>query len=129
MNIELTTKLHKKYPGIFSKEITGHAVGFEHDNGWYDLIDRLCDSIMFYCNSSNIEPPIASQVKEKYGGLRFYVWQASNEVFDIIDKFELESQYICEVCGRKGKIEVKGGWYKCVCHEHFIDWKNRDKWR
>ena len=80
---------------------------------------------MLYCTEHNIEPPIASQVKEKYGGLRFYVWSASIEVYDIIERFETESQYICEVCGDRGKVRVVGGWYSCECDEHFANRRDR----
>ena len=85
MKDELTKKLWKDYSKIFPKNERGYAVGFSCRDGWYDHINALCATIMMYCDEHNIEPPKASQVKEKFGSLRFYVQTASIEVFDIID--------------------------------------------
>lgn len=121
MNTKLTEKLHKEYPKIFPKNERGYALGFECMDGWYDHINALCATVMLYCNDHNIEPPIASQVKEKYGSLRFYVWSASIEVFDLIERFETESQYVCEVCGKRGKVRNIHGWYSCLCDKHLAE--------
>lgn len=129
MNDKLTEKLHKDYPKIFPKNERGYSLGFEHQDGWYDLINGLCSTLMMYCKDHNTEPPVASQVKEKYGSLRFYVWSAPIELYDIIERFETESQYVCEICGERGKIHRVGGWYKCVCDKHLADWKNKSEWR
>lgn len=128
MNSKLTTKLHTDYPGIFPKNRKGHSLGFECDDGWYDHINALCGTIMLFCKDHGDNIPVASQVKEKYGSLRFYIWAASVEVFDIIERFELESQYICEICGERGKTEAKGGWYKTVCKSHLVSWQSKDTW-
>lgn len=125
MKEEFGKKLWEDYPDIFSKKITGHRVWMECGDGWYDHINTLCATVMLYCKDHNIEPPIASQVKEKYGSLRFYVWSAAIEVFDIIERFELESQYVCEVCGKRGKVRSVGGWYSCECEEHFANRRTR----
>ena len=41
------------------------------------------------------------QVKEKFGGLRFYISAAPQEVHNMIHKAEAESYTICEHCGKK----------------------------
>jgi hypothetical protein len=86
---------------------------------------------MQFCRKYSKEPPKSSQVKEKFGGLRFYVWSAPSEIYDIIDKYETQSQYICEECGRAGKIHKIGGWYSCVCDTHLADWYKRreENWK
>ena len=57
------------------------------------------------------------QAKEKFGGLRFYVNDISDECGKIISKYESLSMETCEVCGEKG--ETRGsGWVRTLCDEH-----------
>ena len=86
--------------------------GFECGDGWFDLIDEL---------SAKIEPlgAVATQVKEKYGTLRFYAHaptKTANEVFDLVDEAEAKSATICELCGKPGET-LGGGWLKTRCEE------------
>lgn len=63
--------------------------------------------------------PIAVQVKEKFGGLRFYVHGANDEQYAIISSMEHMSQYVCEECGTmKGSMLYSMGWYKTLCPDH-----------
>ena len=79
MKDELEQKLVKKYPKIFRDyhgDMTQTCMtwGFECGDGWYDIIDNLCANIEKVCEQykkKSIEV-IAVQVKEKFGGLRFY---------------------------------------------------------
>jgi len=120
MKEELATKLTTEYPEIF-----GDSFYFECGDGWYELLNGLCGEIVEYCRKYKREAPKASQVKEKFGSLRFYIWYANEDVYNIIDKYELQSQYICEFCGKPGRIKRVGGWYSCVCGEHLADWYER----
>jgi hypothetical protein len=61
--------------------------------------------------------PVASQVKEKYGTLRFYVDGASEEHRNYIAFAEIMSGNTCEKCGAPGKIRGRG-WYYTACDEH-----------
>jgi hypothetical protein len=47
--------------------------------------------------------PRASQVKEKYGGLRFYLTHGTPEMYAIVGKAESQSLMTCETCGKPGK--------------------------
>lgn len=55
------------------------------------------------------------QVKEKFGGLRFYVGSASNEVDKLIEEAEDESYKICSECGKEGELRPKLGWVLTLC--------------
>jgi hypothetical protein len=55
----------------------------------------------------------ATQVKSKFGGLRFY-GTFSDKMQKIIDKYESRSYHTCEMCGEKGR-EVNMGWIYTVC--------------
>lgn len=116
MNIKLENELIKKYPTVFkdhgnpSRE-TCMTWGCECGDGWYNIIDEL---------SSKLEPMgvVALQVKEKFGGLRFYVGNVTDEhkteVFNIISEAESKSFSTCETCGESGKAR-RSGWIKTLC--------------
>ena len=69
--------------------------------------------------SSNlgIKPPVAVQVKEKFGTLRFYVDGYHESIGKRIDQAEAESAQICEVCGNKGQQRSQG-WVRTLCDWH-----------
>lgn len=121
MSPELDNKLCKTFPLLFadrrtSMKQTCMCWGFECGDGWYDIIYRA---------SSRLEPlirdyegaygkPRASQVKEKFGTLRFYLSHGTDEMFDIANAVEKESETICENCGKLGSLRDKG-WYSTRC--------------
>ena len=101
MNPELEKQLVEKYPTLFkfhggSPSETCMAWGCEHDDGWYDLLDNLCDYITNSLRSNMYvrfkdgktktdehgtygsdtitkSPEVRfSQIKEKFAGLRIY---------------------------------------------------------
>jgi len=62
------------------------------------------------------------QVKEKFGGLRFYIGPViqdkADEVYDAISEAESESFKTCEYCGTKENVTTKGpGWIKTLCND------------
>lgn len=77
--------------------------------GWGSLIDRLYDN-----KPSDTK---VYDVKEKFGGLRFYVGGATKKYYKLIDKMETKSFKICEFCGNPGKPNSENYWIKTVCDE------------
>ena len=61
--------------------------------------------------------PVASQVKEKFGGLRFYVNGATDKHYNYINFAESMSYRTCEVCGGVGKTYTDG-WHRTLCDVH-----------
>ena len=61
--------------------------------------------------------PVAVQVKEKFGGLRFYVGGATDKSHNYITFAESMSYRTCEVCGSPGKTYTNG-WHKTLCDIH-----------
>lgn len=62
-------------------------------------------------------PPCrASQVKEKYGTLRFYMVASTEEMEAIIEEACHKSAVTCEECGKPGKV-IGGGWLYCRCKD------------
>lgn len=125
MSPELDEKLCKQYPKIFvnrngDPKTTLMCWGFEVGDGWYHIIDTLCDSIQSYIDynpSLNVPQVVAVQVKEKFGSLRFYV-NGGNEFIDgMIHMTERLSATTCEQCGKPGKSRGHG-WIYTACDEH-----------
>lgn len=59
--------------------------------------------------------PRASQVKEKYGALCFYITSGTREMYAIVDKAGSQSLMTCENCGKKGKARGREWIYtRCV---------------
>jgi hypothetical protein len=78
--------------------------------GWRSLVEPLIE----LCKQADV--PIL-QVKEKYGGLRFYVGAAPDEVHAAIEAAEEASLSTCEVCGNTGTLMGRG-WFKTRCQDH-----------
>jgi hypothetical protein len=121
MTPELDQKLVKDFPLLYTQRdwSMSHTLmcwGFPED-GWEPLIRELSDKIETY-NRQNLpnEPVQAVQVKEKFGGLRFYVYGGTEEIWDLIDEAEEKSFTICEFCGKPGKPRATG-WIKTLCDE------------
>ena len=128
MTKELQDKLYEKYPKIFrqkdlSMQETCMCWGLECRDGWYVLIDALCSNLQFNTDhnshSEQYENQIeAFQVKEKFGGLRFYVEHSTDAQQGAISFAESLSYKICEVCGAtKDVSQTKGGWVETLCEE------------
>ena len=79
--------------------------------GWAVLLDRLF--------AAKPEETLVVQVKEKFGGLRFYVSSCTREFFALIHAAENESFRVCESCGAPGSPKTPGGnphgWIKTIC--------------
>ena len=65
------------------------------------------------------------QVKEKFGGLRFYLDSSATEkLHDAIRLAEDESYKTCELCGEPGEPR-REGWIKTLCDKHDEERKQR----
>ena len=88
--------------------------GLECGKGWHPLIMRTHKKLIA------IDPDyVVMQVKEKFGGLRYYIATGTDEMFDIIDAAEEESYHICEECGEPGKLRGDG-WLSTLCNKHYV---------
>ena len=127
MKRELDEALCAKYPEIFrdrngDMRETAMCWGFDCGDGWYNIIDTLCATIQNreYNNKRNniqIAPVVATQVKEKYGTLRFYYSGGDDYIDGAVAMAEYLSEVTCETCGAPGKTRG-GGWVRTLCDEH-----------
>jgi len=127
MRKELDEQLCKKYPEIFKNRYgslgeTAMCWGFECGGGWYNIIDAACATIKNHeynhkFNNREFNPVVATQVKEKYGTLRFYYAGGDDYVDGVIAMAEHISAFTCETCGSPGKVR-EGAWIRTLCDEH-----------
>ena len=81
--------------------------------GWYPIIDQLIMDINKVDSSIGI-----LQIKEKFGGLRFYVDNHSEEVYNLISDAERKCWHTCEDCGSTKNVTTAGsGWLRTLCEE------------
>ena len=58
------------------------------------------------------------QVKEKFGGLRFYIATGSEPIWQLIQQMESQSYDVCELCGTSpAAINRTRYWLKTFCTE------------
>jgi hypothetical protein len=88
-------------------------------NGWLGLVKILIEDLIQLGWDRQI-----CQVKQKFGGLRFYINEGSKEIFDKITEAENRSYEICEKCGKPGN-PTKGGWITTLCDFHLYEKINR----
>jgi len=68
-------------------------------------------------DEETLKVPVAVQVKEKFGGLRFYVQAATDKHHQYINFAESMSYRTCEECGAPGKTYTDG-WHMTLCDIH-----------
>jgi formylmethanofuran dehydrogenase subunit E len=127
MSPELDEALVKDFPYLYadrhkSLRETGMYWGFSVADGWEPLIRKLSEKIEPIAKSmaesdSESDYPKACQVKEKFGTLRFYMTQSTEEINKFIREAEIKSASVCEVCGESG-TRREGAWVKTLCDEH-----------
>ena len=118
MSPEKSDLLKEKYPTIFSQ-----LNYFECGDGWFYIIDKLCSLLQNEMRnvSYGLPPedaaelqPVAVQVKEKFGGLRFYIDGGTDTMRGMISAVESISYITCESCGNRGGKKGKA-WIRTMC--------------
>jgi len=136
MKKELDDLLVSKYPKIFKNRNasmleTAMCWGFDCRNGWFWLLDNLCKCIQSYLDNNphlKVGQVVATQVKEKYGSLRFYYEGGNETIHGMVWLAEHQSYNICEECGATEDIGNTAGWISIRCKtcaekEGLISWK------
>jgi len=121
MKKELEEELYKKYPKIFSdKDVSEKeslmCFGICCEDGWYEIIETLCELLQYETDNYNAKQVVAFQVKEKFGTLRFYVDSFDEKQGAYINFAESMSSKICERCGTIKDVKLRGGgWLQTLC--------------
>jgi len=132
MRKELVEKLKKDFPltyGAVCDERQAYSMfGIEVGDGWYKILERAgkkMEPLIQAWVDKNPEAeyrPCVSQIKEKYGTMRFYMTCGTDEMFQVASDAEAESEGVCEKCGKPGEIRSTSnswnGWLFTACDEH-----------
>lgn len=113
--------LEERHPVMFSQPYGGVAVG----KGWWPIIETLCANIQSHTDWWNknretrpvVEQVVVEQIKEKFGGLRFYYQGGDDQISGMVRMAEAWADHSCEECGAPGK-KRSGGWIRTLCDTH-----------
>ena len=121
-------RLEETYPNMFSQPYGGIAVS----QGWWPIIETLCANIQSHTDWWNknhetrpvVEQVVVEQIKEKFGGLRFYYSGGDDTVAGMVRMAEAWADIACEVCGAAG-TRRSGGWIRTLCDQHEAEYQAR----
>ena len=109
--------LYERWPKILAPD--GRKVPLAIAPGWNNLIDELCEQLQHQTDQEGAPQVVALQVKEKLGGLRFYVGIAHAAQNALIRGAEDLSYRTCETCGAVGHLyETERHWFTTKCPAH-----------
>jgi hypothetical protein len=125
-------KLIEQYPIVFKHlDKTGYH---NLPAGWYKIVDRLCSELStileeaLEANPDTPDEPLFSvlQVKEKFGGLRFYYMMNTKDdelyrrIQTAVDTAEDTSYSTCQITGNIGVLCKDGSHFMTLCEESRI---------
>lgn len=143
MNEDKFEQLVRDYPDIFEK---AGPIEFSINDGWYNIINVLLlllshpliqakqrlkyrlenpelkgsksvDELISIVDQEKENLPTLVQIKEKFGGLRFYMDGGTPEMHNYVSFAETMSSVTCESCGAPGKSR-NDGWIRVLCDAH-----------
>jgi len=121
---EFAKRLETSYPKMFKEPYGGFAIG----TGWWPIIETLCHQIHHhvewkqnqlekYQRGEGCPEVVVKQIKEKFGGLRFYYDGGDDTVDGMVRMAESWAARTCEECGYPGTTR-SGGWVRTLCDKH-----------
>ena len=113
-----TKQMEARFPKMFAEPYGGFACG----EGWWPILEALCGQIQHHVDWKNKQSEVVAQVtvnqiKEKFGGLRFYYSGGDDAIDGMVSMAESWAAHSCETCGSPGKSR-SGGWIKTLCDHH-----------
>jgi len=115
-------KFAKHMEERFPKMLGGRYGGFAVGAGWYPILETLCTNIQSHIDwrvkqGKDCPQVVVEQIKEKFGGLRFYYQGGDDEISGMVRIAEAWADVVCEECGATGKRR-SGGWIRTLCDKH-----------
>ena len=110
--------MEERFPKMFAEPYGGFACG----EGWWPILEVLCGQIQHHIDwknkQSEVVPQVTvNQIKEKFGGLRFYYSGGDDTIDGMVRMAESWASRSCETCGAPG-TRREGGWIKTLCDTH-----------
>jgi hypothetical protein len=108
--------------------VNPYHFGFECGDGWRGILGELITKIKELDEKSGAVTEVI-QIKEKFGGLRFYpLLGANTEVWKLITDYEQKSYEVCEFTGSTVDVGMwKYGWMMTMSREYAIEYYNKLK--
>lgn len=124
---EFVERLQTNYPKMFANPYGGVCTG----PGWWPILENLCRHIQSHIDWKNKDGEVVAQVtvaqiKEKFGGLRFYYDGGDEYISGLVSMAEVWAGHSCEECGKPGERR-SGGWVRTLCDEHEAERQERMK--
>jgi hypothetical protein len=118
-------KMETAYPKMFADRYGGFAVGA----GWWPILEALCANIQSHIDwrnreSETVPQVVVEQIKEKFGGLRFYYQGGDEQIHGMVRMAEAWAANCCEECCAPGKSR-NGGWIRTLCDQHEAEHQER----
>lgn len=112
-------QMEERFPKMFAEPYGGFACG----EGWWPILTNLCANIQHHIDwknkQSEVVPQVTvAQIKEKFGGLRFYYSGGDDTIDGMVRMAEAWAGNTCEDCGAPATKQTTG-WIKNVCDKHF----------
>jgi hypothetical protein len=122
-------QMEERFPKMFADPYGGFCCG----EGWWPILEALCGQIQHHIDwknkTSEVVPQVTvAQIKEKFGGLRFYYDGGDDEINGMVRMAESWAARSCETCGNRATKQTTG-WIKNLCDEHFEEYEARKKER
>jgi hypothetical protein len=122
MRAALQDMLYGKYPLIFgqrsrSPSESAMAMGIDCADGWYPLLDGLCEVLSNHARRGDHATIEAVQAKQKLGGLRFYFDGGCDRSKGAVRLASAMSYRICEESGCPGMLMARGGWIRTLAED------------
>lgn len=122
MRAALQEALYERYPLIFRQRnfATSESAmgrGIECADGWYPLLDGLCDVLSHHARDGAHPLVEAVQVKQKFGGLRFDFEGGGDRSKGAVRLASAMSYRVCEETGRPGMLMVRNRWVRTLAED------------
>jgi hypothetical protein len=110
-------EMQEYFPKVFPKMYVGDYGGICCDVGWFNIINMLSRNIQHYLDwKSDVTQVTVEQVKEKFGGLRFYYSGGDDYIRGMVAMAEAMAEVTCEKCGNPGELRSKHTWLSTMCN-------------
>ena len=136
-------QMESRFPKMFEKGYGGFCCG----EGWWPILEALCVNIQGHIDWKNktrarllednpyeheipkeVAQVVVRQIKEKFGGLRFYYEGGDDTIDGMIRMAESWAGHSCETCGAPGTTGGRG-WIQTLCPTHRAESDARQKER
>ena len=112
---DFAKRMEEQFPKMFATSYGGFACG----EGWWPILEELCSNIQGHIDwqKGKCTQVTVAQIKEKFGGLRFYYDGGDERIRGMVQMAESWADRSCEICGAPGSSGGKG-WIKTLCPTH-----------